>query len=94
MPLSVFPNPVAFNISPASTTLLKPGNTREQEQGGELSVMSSLWMLLLYMCIYIYYIYASIIYNRIYIIYKYTIYLSLMHAASAREDVLAASFPI
>lgn len=46
---------MAFNISSALTTLLKPGSRRGQEQGGTLGVISSLWMLLLY--IYRYFIF-------------------------------------
>lgn len=79
LPLSVFPSPVAFKISFASTTLLKAGYIRELEQGGKL--ISSLWMLIcVCMCvILVYYIYNI---SKLCII-------SIVLVISRRENVLA-----
>lgn len=48
LPLSVFPSPVAFNISFAPAALPKAGDTQEPEQGAN-NVISSL-----YMCVWMY----------------------------------------
>lgn len=44
--MSIFPGPVAFDISSALITLLKPGSSRGRNEVAN-PVMSSLWELLL-----------------------------------------------